>query len=371
MPLDTKPALRPLATFSPIQWEGRIAPDPDWLIEDVVLRKTVALFSGPGETGKSMLMQQLMTACATEKPWLGMRVPNVRSFGLFAEDPQSVIWRRQEGINRHYCISHADLEDVEMMSIDEMDDPCLYRPTRDAQNGKPTRLWQQIVSKITEFGAQLVILDNVGAIFEANENYKEHVRPFIGLLIKLAREIDGAVVLIQHPGQAGENDGSAQSGSRSWRNSVRAQMILSRVPEEDPENPSDERVLRFGKANYGRRKAGMRIEWNDGLFVPCTLADQQGGLTNLDRIELRAKVEQALRHGIARGNRYSMANGARNHIATELRRDKSWHRYAWGDINSACETMLAEGRIVLVDVKMDGHFKKCVRPLDVAYGGEK
>lgn len=363
--------LRPLRTFSPIEWHGRTAPSRDWLIEGVALRKTVCLFSGPGETGKSMLMQQLMTACAIGQPWLGMDVPRIRSFGIFAEDPQDEIWRRQEGISDHYQISHGDLEDMEMVSIDEVDDPCLYRPSKDAPAGRPTLLWSQITTHIHDTGVQLLVVDNVGAVFEANENYKEHVRPFIGMLIKLAREMNGCVLLVQHPGQAGELDGSAQSGSRSWRNSVRSQMILSRVPDEDKDNPSDERLLRFGKANYGRRRGGMRIEWRDGLFQPCTIADQRGGrLSQLDRIELRARLERALTTSIRAGEKFSMAKQSHVNVASVLLKDKSWGQFSWKEIMDECEAMLKEGKFNLVTIGPPSRLQILIRPASILYPGE-
>ena len=365
--------LQPLRTISPIRWQGRQAPPRDWLIEGVVLRKTVSLFSGRGGVGKSLLMQQLMTAAALGRQWLDRQVPPVRTFGIFAEDPEDELWRRQEDICRFYDVEHGDLEDVELMSLDDLDNPSLYRVTKSEPNGAPTPLWFQIVNRIIDSGAQLVILDNAAAIFEANENFKEHVRPFIGLLIKLARDIDGAVILLQHPGKDGEADGSGLSGSRMWRNSVRSQMVLG-IPKEanDDEEPTDERVLKFGKANYGKRSATLRIEWRDGVFVPCTLAGQQGGsLTNFDLLGLRGKILTAMRKGIQRGERYSLVRQARNNVGAVLRQEREWHRYTWADIMGCCEAMVKDGRLILASVGTSARSVTLVRPADIAYSGER
>ena len=364
--------LNPLRTISPIRWQGRQAPERDWLIEGVVLRKTVSLFSGKGGTGKSLLMQQLMTAAATGKQWLDRGIPRCKTFGIFAEDPEDELWRRQESISRYYDVDHGDLEDMELMSLDELDSPALYRPTKSETNGAPTPLWFQIVNHIQDFGAQLIILDNAAALFEANENYKEHVRPFIGLLIKLARDINGAVILLQHPGKDGEADGSGLSGNRMWRNSVRSQMVLN-YPKEanDDEEPTDERVLKFGKANYGKKGAALRIEWNDGVFIPCTVAGQHGGaLSSFDLLELRGKILNALRQGIQRGERYSLARQARNNVAAVLRQTKDWQRYTAAEIMNSCETMVRESRLKLVAVGTSARNVVLVRPTDVAYSGE-
>ncbi len=364
--------LRPLKTISPIQWQGREAPKRDWLIDGIVLRQTVSLFSGKGGIGKSLLMQQLMTALATGRPWLGKEVPRCRCFTLFAEDPEDEVWRRQDSISRHYNIDHGDLEDIDMMTLTQLDSPALYRITQKDREGAPTQLWFQIVTRIQEFGAEVVILDNAAAIFEANENYKEHVRPFIGHLIKLARDINGAVILLQHPGKDGEADGSGLSGSRMWRNSVRSQFILGTPKEEfDDEEPSDERILKVGKNNYGKRNAPLRIEWKDGVFVPCTLSAENGGsLSHYDLMELRGKIVNALRQGITKGDRFSLSKTARNNVGAVLRQEKHWHRYSWAEIMNSCEAMVNDGRLVLVSVGSSARSVVLVRPSDMAYSGE-
>ena len=364
--------IQPLRTISPIRWQGRQAPQRDWLIEGVVLRKTVSLFSGRGGTGKTLLMQQLMTAAATGNRWLDREVPRCRTFAIFAEDPEDEIWRRQDDISRFYNVEHGDLEDMDMMSLDEIDSPALYRTTKAEANGAPTPLWFQIVNHIQDFGAQLVILDNAAALFEANENYKEHVRPFIGMLIKLARDINGAVILLQHPGKDGEADGSGLSGSRMWRNSVRSQMVLG-YPKEanDDEEPTDERILKFAKANYGKKGAPLRIEWREGVFVPCTIAGQHGGsLSSFDLLELRGKIANAMRHGIQRGMRYSLNRQARNNVGAVLRQEREWQRYTAADIMNSCESMVIDGRLKLVSVGTSGRSVVLVRPSDAAYSGE-
>lgn len=368
---ELRQLLKPLPIFSPIDWQGRQAPERDWLIPGVVLKKTVCLFSGPGETGKSLIMQQLMTACALGKSWLGFDMPNVRSFGIFSEDPYEEVWRRQEGINGYYDAEHSDLGDMAMVHVEKLDDPCLYRPSKASPSGEPTRLLTQIGQRMRDNGDQLGILDNVGVLFQGNENYKEQVRPFIQYLIKLAYDIDGAIILLQHPAQAGETDGSGQSGSRVWRNSVRSMMLLGRVPDEDPENPSDERVLRFTKSNYGRRRKGMRIEWKEGLFVPCTIADEKGGLSQFDRLELRGKIDRELVQRINAGDQFTLARNSPRNVAVTFHKDKVWHRYDKKEITAACEAMIAEGRLVQVEIGTGSRREVRVRPSSILYPSER
>jgi RecA-family ATPase len=178
-------------------------------------------------------------------------------------------------------------------------------------------------------------------------------------------------MLLQHPAQAGETDGSGQSGSRVWRNSVRSMMLLGRVPDEDPEDPSDERVLRFTKANYGKRRKGMRIEWKDGLFVPCTIAAEKGGLSQFDRLELRAKIERELIHRINSGEQFTLARNSPKNVAVQFHRDKSWHRYDKREIAESCDTMLKEGRLVQIETGPESRRDIRVRPASILYPSER
>jgi RecA-family ATPase len=356
---------------SPTKWQGHTPPARDWMIEGLVLRKTGAIFSGSGGLGKSLLMQQLLVAVAIGQPWIGMPVPNCRAFGVFAEDPEDELFRRQDDIVRHYGVQHGDLDDLDFMSLDQLDDPALWRTSKTHPNGGPTPLWHQIVTRMTEFGAQLLVIDNAAKVFEANENYKEHVVPFTTAITKLARDINGAVILVQHPSKDGESDGSGLSGNRSWRNMLRSQFNLVYPKEQnDDEEPTNERLLKFGKNNYGKRGNALRVEWKDGVFIPCTLSDQKGGLSTVDEYELRGKIEIALRSGIKIGQRFSITPGAHNHVGTVLLRSREWHRYNFAEINNSCNSMVRENRMVLVTMGPPSKRVVLIRPRDARYPGE-
>lgn len=365
--------LRPFKTISPIKWQDKHPPARDWLIEGVMLRKTVCLFAGAGALGKSILMLQLMTACAAGRPWLGMNVPRCRTFGMFCEDPEEEVWRRQEKVCTYYDLDYSDLEDVDFQTLSQMEETALYKVSGKPEVGKPTWLWANMVQHVINIGAQLVVIDNVNAVFDGNENFKEHVRPFLHMLTKLAHDIDGGVILIQHPSQSGDVDRSAKSGSRAWYDTVRSQMIIEYPKEFGPDDePSDERILRFGKQNYGKRGKPMRIEWKDGVFVPCTVSDQQGGsLSMFDYRELQAKIVMSVRQGVQRGERFSVAKSSPIHVGTVLRKEKSWHRYAWEEIRSACDAMIKDGRFETVELGPPTKRVILIRPTDCRYPGEK
>jgi RecA-family ATPase len=366
-------SLRPLRTISPTRWTGRLAPDREWMIDGLCVRKTTCLFSGVGGIGKSLLAQQLMTACATGKQWLGRSVAHCKAFALFAEDPEEEVWRRQDGVGRHYTIEHGDLDDIDMMTLNELDSPVLYTASQKDPAGHMTQLWMQIEAFIRERGHQLVVLDNVNAIFGGNANYPEQVRPFLQNLNRLARDIDGLVLLIQHPSASGEADSLAQAGSRVWRNTVRSQIIMQIPKDEEEAEPSDDRVIRIGKNNYGRRAAPMRITWNDGVFVPVQIRDQGGSgrLNQFDQLELRSKILQSMRRMIAQGTTFSLAEKSRLHVASILQKaGPDWRAYSWPEIRSAADGLFNAGQLVAVTIGTGHRIVTYVRPTDVTYPGE-
>lgn len=365
--------IKPLRTISPTRWTGKRAPEREWMIEGLCVRKTTCLFSGVGGIGKTLLAQQLMTACATSKTWLGHQVAHCRSFALFAEDPEEEVWRRQEGVGEHYQVSHGDLDDIDMMTLNELDSPVLYGVSKADPAGHMTRLWMQIESFVRERGHQLVVLDNVNAIFGGNANYPEQVRPFLQNLNRLARDIDGLVLLIQHPSASGEGDSLAQAGTRVWRNTVRAQIIMQIPKDEDEADPSDERIIRIGKNNYGKRAPPLRISWDKGVFIPVLMSQTKGGrLTQFDELELRAKIAIALRRMIPMGTSFSLAEKSRIHVASVLKKaGPEWNGYTWAEIRSAADGMFSAGQIVAVTVGTGHRSVVYVRPNDVTYPGEK
>ncbi len=90
--------------------EGVLVPERRWLVRDWIPQGQVTLLGGDGGVGKSLLAQQLMTALALGRDWLGLPVMPRKVFGLFCEDDEDELHRRQELINVHYECSFADLE---------------------------------------------------------------------------------------------------------------------------------------------------------------------------------------------------------------------------------------------------------------------
>lgn len=365
-----------MRSINPGRWSGRKPPQRDWLIDGVVLRRTVCLFNGPGSSGKSLLMLQLQAATALGLPWLGREVKRVKSFGLYAEDPEDEIWRRMDDVTRHYGADLADLaEDVEILPADLIDQgPTLYRTARRDAVGSMTPLWAQIRNFCLTEGRQLVILDNAAFVYQGDRLDEGQVVHFMDQLKQLAVAIDGAVILLQHPSASGMETKSGESGSRGWNNAARSRMFLTFPPEmDDPEtDPSDERVLRFMKANYGPRHKGLRIEWSEGVFRPVTISDATGGpLNTVQRIELTSQVYAAITKLMDNGDRVTLKRGAPNHAATVLVRDHAFRAYQWREIDESLAYLVRSNRLAVIELGPPTRKRGYLRPTDREFPEER
>ncbi len=262
------------APFSPAgRWQGKTPPRLDWMVENSFLRGSVAILSGDGGLGKSLILQQLMTACAVGRDWLGMRTCKARSLAVFCEDDPDELHRRQENINRHYGCAMKDLEPVQMESRAGRD--CVLMSFRQwGGDGQLTPMYEQLSYAADQHKADIIILDTLADVFSGNEVDRNQPRAFIRALRRLAIKRQGVVILTQHPSVEGLASGTGRSGSTGWNNSVRSRLYLTmpkkRGADQD-EKPTNERLLRTMKSNYGAFGGKVGVTWKDGVFV---LTDQ-------------------------------------------------------------------------------------------------
>jgi RecA-family ATPase len=268
-------ALEPLEIVAPADFEGRPVPDRRWIWEDYIPIGAVTALYGDGGTGKSLLAQQLMTACATGRLFLAQEVSACRALGVFCEDDVDELHRRQTAINRELGLSFADLGDLQWIS--RVGSENLLMTFAPDGRGLPTPFFDQIVNAARAFGARVVVIDTAADAFAGNENIRPQVRQFIALLTRLARAIDGAVILLAHPSQTGKATGSGDGGSTAWNNSVRSRLYLRRPGQRNSKSQAadgdeasddpDARILSRLKANYAAAGVDLAVRYNRGAFV--------------------------------------------------------------------------------------------------------
>lgn len=257
-------SLEPGFIVDPSQLEGRTVLPREWLVGDLIPHGTVSLLSGDGGLGKSLLMQQLMTAAATGRNWLGLKTRKCKAFGLFCEDDNNELWRRQIAICDSMSLSLEACFNMQWLSGDGID-PVLME-FGDSDAGKTTPMFDALMAYLESWEVELVIIDTAADTFAGNEISRIQVRNFINRALRvMAARLGATVILTSHPSRAGMLDGTGLSGSTAWNNSVRSRVYLTRP---DGERNSNVRLLQMKKSNYGSMEHEVRIIWQDGVFQP-------------------------------------------------------------------------------------------------------
>jgi RecA-family ATPase len=278
----------PLRTVNPTALFGLHVPERRWIVQDWLPIGAVTANYADGGIGKTQLAQQLMTSCATSTPWLGLRVEPCRSFGLFCEDDEDELHRRQDAINAHFGMNFGDLEAMRWAS-GTGEDNVLIRFERDGE-AFMTERFEELIKQTKEHRAKLLIIDTAADTFGGNENDRGQVRQYISnALARAAMEIEGAVLVNAHPSRTGLSSGNLDGGSTGWNNSVRSRWSLARPVDEEGREilASPERILTRRKANYAAVGDTIKIEWRNGVLVN---KEPPGGFLNAVNKTLGAEM---------------------------------------------------------------------------------
>lgn len=276
---DSRGAPVSLHVVNPVTLAQHPLPRRDWIVADWLPVGCVTANYGDGGTGKTLLAQQLQTATALGSPWCGFDVTACRSIGLYCEDDEAELHRRQAAICSATGANMADLEPMRWVSGVGQDNALM---AFDREGGFTTPMYEAIRQAALDHGAKLVVLDTAADLFAGNENDRHQVRRFIGQLNRLAIEINGAVLLNAHPSRTGLSSGNLDGGSTAWSNSVRSRWSLARIAPADGETEDpDARVLTRRKANYARIGEDVALRWIDGVLAPTNAAKR--GANTVDR----------------------------------------------------------------------------------------
>ena len=179
----TEPQIKIL---DPITWHDQPVPERQWLVPDLIPINNVTKLDGEGAAGKSILVLQLMVACALGKQWLGQQTRPCKVFGLFCEDDDDELHRRLVEICRYYDASLGDLENLKLCCRVGLDNALMeWRSPWEA--GETTWLHAQVMNSAIDFGAELFVADSLHDIFVGNENARPQVRQFVQGLREIAQ----------------------------------------------------------------------------------------------------------------------------------------------------------------------------------------
>jgi RecA-family ATPase len=269
--------------INPAEWEGLPVPEREWIVPGYIPHKTVTLLSGDGSVGKSLLALQLAAGRALAREWIGLMPEPGRTLILSAEDDADEMHRRLEDIRKFYGARMTDLAGMQLVDL-VGEDSILGALTRGQI--EPTPMYRTLDAYLTEWQPDLTILDVLADMFSGDENSRPQSRQFIGLLKRLGRNHECALLLLAHPSLTGLNTGTGTSGSTGWNNAVRSRLYFQTAKASDGSEPNPNlRTLQGMKNNYGVRGGKIDLEWKNGLFVPIN------GPAGLDKIAAEAKAD--------------------------------------------------------------------------------
>lgn len=274
-----------LALINPATWATVDAPVREWALDHWIPARQATYLTGAGSAGKSLIAQQLCTCIAYAAPFMGIEPRQAVAIYLTCEDDADELHRRQKAIcsalnvpiaalgGRLHLISLAGMIGNELALFDP-----LGRMTA-------TQQYADLLAAVRATGAGFVALDNVAHLFSGNENIRNQVAAFCGLLNNLAADTGAAVLFIGHPNKAGDNF----SGSTAWENQVRSRLFLETPRDANGATiDSDARTLTRAKANYARNGEALAFRWHQWAFV------RDDDLPRHERAEVAANVQIGL-----------------------------------------------------------------------------
>jgi RecA-family ATPase len=258
----------PLALVCPSAWHGVPIPTRRWLATDRIVANDAIILSGDGGAGKTTIALQLAVAVAKDLgDWLGTTCQAGPVIFFSGEEPEDEMRRKLHDAARQRGLEPDDIENLHFHFAEP--DNCLLGIGRPNGPIMPTPLFGSLREAARQIRPALIVVDSIAATFGGNQNDRVHARTFVGLFRKLAREIDCAILLLDHPSLSGINSGTGRGGSMDWQNATRGRMYFETLTDDDN---GAERVLTVKKTNYGKEGERILLRWQDGCFIPLGTA---------------------------------------------------------------------------------------------------
>jgi RecA-family ATPase len=179
------------------------------------------------------------------------------------EEDEDELHRRVADIVEHRHLTFRELGGVHLLGT-----PCDDVTLAGLAHGviRPTRMFNRLEQAVLNIRPKLLVIEAAADVFGGNENDRGHVRQALGLLRRLGKKADTAVVLLQHPSLNGIATGTGNSGSTHWSNGVRSRLYFSK-PKSNGAHDTSLRQLEVMKANYGPSGEVVRLLWHKGVFI--------------------------------------------------------------------------------------------------------
>jgi RecA-family ATPase len=342
------PILEPLPFIDMSTWRvNEDVPPREWGVLDLFPRRNVALLSGEGAVGKTLLQLQLGVAHALGRDWIGT-LPEPGPFLYFgAEDETDEIHRRLADILKYYGADFPDLRGNIHLLTFAGEDAVLGHADHTGLV-KPTPLFERLLKAAIEIKPILIGIDTAADVFAGNENDRGQVRQFIGLLRKLAMQANAYIIVNSHPSLTGISTKTGLSGSTGWHNSVRARAYLTAAKTDGDEEPDPNlRLLEFRKSNYGPIAKSIALRWERGVYVPV------GGIGSLDKMAKEHTADRLFTALLDRfngqGRNVSEKAASKNYAPTAFGKEAEAKKYGLrkADFEAAMRRLFAASEIAV------------------------
>jgi len=263
----------PPRIICPVIFKGRTPPPKRWIVPQWIPYDVVTGLYGDGGVGKTLAAQQLQTGTSLGSSWLGLSVEEIASLGVYCEDGENDLWRRQRDIDVAYAVKDDDSLALAHWMPRAGEDNILMTFARNGV-GELTAFHRHVVEAALDLKARLVIIDTAADTFGGNENDRGQVRQFVQRALgSIALKIDGTLVCCAHPSRAGLSSGEGDSGSTGWSNAFRSRAYINRPKGENGASvDNDARVITRKKANFAGIGDTINLHWRNGVIVPDGLS---------------------------------------------------------------------------------------------------
>lgn len=250
-------------------------PEREWLVDNWLPAGELALLSGPGNIGKSLLVLQLACALATSREvacWLPKGEKEEAEPPPLTNEGMPVVmanWEDSAPEARHRRFKLHAFGGCPWAEAPDVSEHLHVLPMRGhgpawgpggtghiSVMGELTRTGAALRGYCEIHEARLLVLDPVSLALAVEENSRPLVSVALESWAGWANDTGCAVLLTGHPSKVKEGEGNDYSGSTAWRGLVRSLWTL-KPPKDDPDPNAAETCaeLTLNKANYA--KAGQ------------------------------------------------------------------------------------------------------------------